>query len=216
MNENDLALSNSLMDSLDHVVWSGPVIIEVSQIHLMRMQLILLKGLLEGRGMRGLFLSVDRPHQYLEHLARMHKINIGGITFLDIIYTCSSDSKQGSKIGLFAGPFNINNLSGAFHLWEHLVGDSLGDPKKGGFVLIDNPAALLHYNSRQRVESFLSRMHQEFNDEMTILMPLLIDKEKNSTLYDFIKPYCTGEIARIEFGSPTQAQGKQPGNSDGL
>jgi hypothetical protein len=199
MNENDMALTNSLLASLEHVKWCGPVIIEVSQIHIMKMQLILLKGLLEERGMRGLFLSVDRPHQYLEHLARMHKINIGGMAFMDIICPYSGDCKQGSKIGLLAGPYNINNLSGAFHAWEHMVGDSLVDPKRGGFVLIDNPAALLHYNSRQRVESFLSCMHHEFDDKMTILMPLLIDKDKNFNLYESIRPYCTGEIPRVEF-----------------
>src|SRR5208337_1952346 len=109
MNETDLTVMRSLMTSLVRVRWKGTVIIDVSQMHLMRMHLILLKGLLEERSMRGLFLSVDRPHQYLEHLARMQKIDIGGMAFADIICRYSADTKQGSKVGLLAGPFNIND-----------------------------------------------------------------------------------------------------------
>jgi hypothetical protein len=205
MNETDLAMMSRLMSSFERVGWSGPVIVEVSQMHLMREHLILLKGFLEERSMRGLFLSVDRPHQYLEHIARMHKINIGGIAFVDLICTYSADTKQGSKVGLLAGPFNINNIQGAFRAWEGSVRDALTDPnKRGGFALIDNPAALLHYYSLSRVEFFLCHVHEAFDKKERVLVPLLIDKERNGALYETIKPFCIGEISRTEFEGPNE------------
>jgi len=199
MNESDSIMMRSLMASLKRLEWRGTVVIDVSQTHLMRMQLILLKGLLEERGMRGLFLSVDRPHQYLEHLARMQNINIGGMAFADIICRYSADTKQGSKVELLAGPFNINNTSSAFHAWAHSVGDALLDPNKGGFALVDNPAALLPYNSPARVEFFLGSIHEAFEKDMIVLVPLLIDKERNHALYESIRQYCIGEISKMEY-----------------
>jgi hypothetical protein len=196
MNDTDLPVIASLMDSFEKFGWKGPVILDVSQMHLMKEHLILLKGLLEERSMRGLFLSVDRPHQYLEHIARMHKINIGGMTFVDIICKYSADTKQGSKVGLMAGPYNINNLQGAFRAWEHSVKDSLKDPKRGGgFVLIDNPSALLHYYSLSRVEFLLCHLHEAFDKDEKVLVPLLIDKERNRALYESVRPFCIGEIS---------------------
>jgi len=185
----------SILDAIGHAGSKGLVLLNVRSTQLMRVHLLLLKGLLEERGMQGIFVSVDRPHQYVVHLSRMHKINIGGLTFVDAIGRFSGDRKtEEGNIGLLAGPFNINNLPSALTTWARSVGGDLMDPNKGGFVMIDNPASLVPYNNFQKIEFLLSNLMGVFGDDKNILVPLIIDGEKSGHLYDISRPLCVGEV----------------------
>ncbi|MGD0056860.1 MAG: hypothetical protein ABSB83_03265 [Methanomassiliicoccales archaeon] len=195
MNESDTILMRFVLDAVDHVGSTGLVLLNVRSTQFMKIHLVLLSGLLEEKGMRGIFISVDRPHQYIVHLSRMHKINIGGLTFIDVISRYSGDTKiEQGQIGLLAGPFNINDLPSALATWVRSVGWDTLDQCKGEFVIIDNPASLVPYNNFLKVEFLLSNLMGIFGERKNILVPLIIDGEKSAHLYEAMKPLCVGEV----------------------
>lgn len=214
MNETDIVLMRSILAAIDRIGPKGLVLLDTKSTQFMKIHLLLLKGLLEEKGMRGIFISVDRPHQYVVHLSRMHKINIGGLTFIDVISRYSADRKsEEGSIGLLAGPFNINNLPAALATWAKSVGGDLLDPQKGGFVIIDNPASLVPYNNFQKVEFLLSNLMGVFGEEKNILVPLMIDKEKSEHLYEVSRPLCVGEVDVVELIT-TPADVNKAGDQD--
>jgi len=212
VNDTDVICMKSLMDAIDHVGVKGLILLDVKATQFMKVHLLLLRGLLEEKGMRGLFISVDRPHQYVVHLARMHKINIGGLTFIDVICRYSGDRKnEQGNIGLLAGPFNINNLPAAIATWAKSVGSDLLDPQKGGFVIIDNPAALAPYNNCEKVELLLSGLHEMFGGDKNVIVPFITDKEKSENLYEISRPMCVGEVNMMNLMAATVDESKAVG-----
>ena len=93
MNEKDLMLYEQIKGELGDPPLSGPVVIDVKTTQFVRLELVLLKALI-GDGRPGLFISVDRPHQYMVHLLTMHQIEHCNITFVDAVSRFSADRKQ--------------------------------------------------------------------------------------------------------------------------
>jgi len=154
---------------------------DIKTTQFVRFELILLKFFTE-EGRNGLFISVDRPHQYMVHLLNMHQIEHGNLTFVDAVARFSSDCKQAdARVGFLQGPCNIDTLPDALKEWS-LRSDGIGfDLNKCSFAIIDNLNTLLNFNSHQVVQTFIERFIETFNGKVTI--PLVIDKEMNLDLF---------------------------------
>lgn len=189
---------------------TGPVLLDVNSTQFVRVNLVLLKGMLLQKDLNGIFVSVDRPHQYMVHLLRMHKINLENIMFIDAIGRFSADRKECmASVGYVDAPFHIDTLPTA-------IGDmgSNGAKKVSldtcGFAMIDNLAALLPYNSYPSVEAFLKSFVGVMASRGNSIVPLVVDKEKNGLLYETARSLATREVdCRIE-NIPAEAGGTSP------
>ena len=157
---------------------------DVKTTQFVRMELVLLKALV-GEDRPGLFISVDRPHQYMLHLLCMHQIDHRKLTFIDAMARFATDSKQiTAKVGFFRGPQNIDTLPEALKEWSSGCKDHSFDLAKCRFAVIDNLATLLNYNSQQVVRSFLMEFLTSLGENVTV--PFVLDRERNPILFQMI------------------------------
>lgn len=159
----------------------GPIVMDVRTTQFVRVQLVLLKALI-GDGRPGLFISVDRPHQYMVHLLDMHQIDRRNITFVDAVARFAADRKQAAaRVGFLRGPSNIDTLPEALKDWSSGEGGKHFDLAACQFVVIDNMATLLNFNSQQVVCTFLQEFVSTFRSKITV--PLVVDRERNPNLF---------------------------------
>jgi hypothetical protein len=181
MNEKDLFLLEHLKKVLGDPPHPGPFVMDVKTTQFVRVELVLLK-LLAGDGRRGLFISVDRPHQYMVHLLTMHQIEHENLTFLDAVARFVTDNKQATgNVCFLEGPSNIDTLPEALKEWSSRSNGTGFDMNSCSFAVIDNLAALLSYNSHQIVQAFLDDFVKAFDDKVTL--PLIVDRERNPDLF---------------------------------
>lgn len=185
MNERDRHLVCTAMASLGPRT-SGAVLFDADSTQFVRMNLVLLKGLLEDKGLEGIFITVDRPHQYMAHLLRMHQVSMDRLAFIDAIGRLSGDQKEApARAGYVDAPFHIDSLPDT--IAEMHSGEIPGiDVDKVDFVMIDNLAALLPFNSYAAVEAFVNKFISVMTARWNALVPMVVDRERNGLLYDTV------------------------------
>jgi hypothetical protein len=199
MNEKDLLLFKQLNAQLGVPLIPGLMVLDVRTTQFVRVELVLLKALLE-EGRPGLFISVDRPHQYIVHLLTMHGIDCRNLTFLDAVAHFSADSHPASiKVGFLRGPRNIDTLPEALKNWSAVDGGPGFDLGKCGFAVIDNLSTLLNFNSQHMVRSFLKDFISALGGKVTV--PLLVDRGRDPDLFQMIKELGAGEISLVPEGA---------------
>jgi hypothetical protein len=214
MNEKDLLLFKQLKAQLGAPLIPGLMVVDVRTTQFVRVELVLLKVLME-QGQPGLFISVDRPHQYIVHLLTMHGIDCRSLTFVDAVARFSSDSKPSSvTVGFFRGPRNIDTLPEALKDWAPVDGRPGFALEECGFAVIDNLSTLLNFNSQQVVSSFLTDFISALGGKVTI--PLLVDRERSPNLFQMIRDMGGWEISLISENasmSPDKARLKISNNN---
>lgn len=195
MNEKDIKLTMRLKESVGDPAITGPILLDVKSTQFVRVNMLLLKALSKENGRSGMFISVDRPHQYMVHLLTMHQINVQGLIFVDAISQFSADCKVAqANVSFVDGPFHIDDLPGAIKEWTLRANGGSIDLKGVGFAMIDNLAALLTYNSFSSVESFLQDFVNVLSMNGRMSIPLLVDKERNQALYEMVRAICKREV----------------------
>ena len=195
MNEKDIKLTARLKESVGDPAFTGPILLDVKSTQFVRVNMLLLKALSNENGRSGMFISVDRPHQYMVHLLTMHQINVHGLIFVDAISQFSADCKVAqANVSFVDGPFHIDDLPGAIKEWTLRTSGNSIDLKGCAFAMIDNLAALLTYNSFSAVESFLNDFVNVLSMNGRMAIPLVVDKERNQALYEMAKSLCKKEV----------------------
>jgi hypothetical protein len=195
MNEKDIKLTARLKESVGDPSFTGPILLDVKSTQFVRVNMLLLKALSNENGRSGMFISVDRPHQYMVHLLTMHQINVQGLIFVDAISQFSADCKVAqANVSFVDGPFHIDDLPGAIKEWTLRTNGSSIDLKGCAFAMIDNLAALLTYNSFSAVESFLHDFVNVLSMNGRIAIPLVVDRERNQALYEMARALCKKEV----------------------
>ena len=195
MNEKDIKLTARLKESVGDPSFTGPILLDVKSTQFVRVNMLLLKALSNENGRSGMFISVDRPHQYMVHLLTMHQINVQGLIFIDAISQFAADCKVApANVSFVDGPFHIDDLPGAIKEWTLRSNGSSIDLKGCGFAMIDNLAALLTYNSFSSVEKFLHDFVNVISMNGRMAIPLVVDKERNQALYEMVRAVCKKEV----------------------
>lgn len=196
MNKRDVRLMQSMMTAIGDATKGGIVLIDVKSTQFVRADLVLLKLLSEQLQMPGVFVSVDRPHQYVTHLLRMHQINPAKLTFVDLIGRFSGDRKQGtSSVGFVDGPFHASSIPETLGQWNVGIDDNVVNLKNCEFAIIENLASLLPYNGYAAVESFLRDLVRVLRSNDDALVILMIDRSRSPLLYETARTLCTREIS---------------------
>jgi len=195
MNQKDINLMQAIMGEIGDIGTGERVLFKVSYSRIVQINLVILKILLDKWMKRGIFITVDRPHNYMDHLLKMHRVeNRHRLTYIDAIGNYS-----GAEVMTIEGktiehtPFQIERLPD-----ELFVGikESSGtiDMRNNDFILIDNLAAMLNYNSLDSVITFVDRYLKAIALYDSIFTALFIDSHNHPGLYDAIKPLCDVEL----------------------
>jgi hypothetical protein len=212
MNDKDLKQMKSILDALEQKGQRGAVLLDVPSTQFVRVNLMLLRGLSQEKGMSGIFISVDRPHQYIVHLLTMHQIHAERLMFIDAISRFSADFKVApANVGFVDGPFHIDRLPTAMGEWANNNGKSV-KLQECGFAIIDNLSALLTYNSFNSVEAFLHNFVSVLESSGNVMVPLIVDSEKSAMLYESARSLCKGEVRFKDVQAPTAFASEGPRN----
>ena len=204
MNEKDVALMNKFLNDVSGKDNGHRVLLSVKYNQISKINLILLKALVGEQGKHGLFVTVDRPHQYMAYLLDLHKIPKDGLLFLDIISRFSGESGKTSVADAnTASPFRINEL---LDLLES--GGGGRDPRTSkidfgllDFVMIDNLGAMLSYNEMDDVASFMQKYLRLVSRYGRLFTAIVIDVRAHPDLYKSVQGLCQQEFLVTDDGN---------------
>ena len=182
MNVRDLLQCENIRRQLGEVPRPDLYVLDAASTHFVVVELVLLKALM-GEGNPGLFISVDRPHQYIVHLLDMHGIAHDGLKFIDAVSRFSGgDVSYRAGVGLLKGPSHIDELP--MVLRECSSSGEGFDISGLKFAMIDNVSILLMYNGHQAVEGFLKDFVQLLSARAAVV--LVIDRGRYPDLYSTV------------------------------
>jgi hypothetical protein len=192
LNEKDLQLVHLISPIIDSDRGSSIYLFNIKFTNMVRLNLVLLKVLLEEQKRKGLMITIDRPHQYLSHLMQLHALDQTDLVFIDTISGHASDTKGGAAAPEFQnGPFQIDTLPDFLYGGGNGGTKSSLDMSKVEFVLIDNVSTLLTYNSMENVRRFL----QKYTDIIGKTSPngiqtvLVMDRDLHPDLFQFVSAF---------------------------
>jgi hypothetical protein len=172
-------------------------LVQTKYTNLVRVNLVILKALLDDQRKTGLVITVDRPHQYLSHLMQLHQVDQKNLAFLDVISSHSSDSKgEASSKEFHRGPFHIETLPD-FLFSGNAESRELGiDISKIQFIVIDNVSTLLTYNTMESIMTFFELYAERVKSSgrHPLLSVVAIDNTLHQSLNDLIQPRCKKTI----------------------
>jgi hypothetical protein len=195
MNAKDEEQMLDILRAFDKCGFKGAILFDVPSTQFVRVNLMMLRGLSEERNLPGIFISVDRPHQYMIHLLSMHKIKADQLVYLDAISRFSADFKvANANVSYIDGPFRIDHLPMAMNEWMKSGNGKTLSTGNCSFAIIDNLSTLLTYNSFNSVQIFLQNFLQTLHSSENMIIPLMIDSEKSGLLYETARTMCKVEI----------------------
>ena len=195
MNDKDVEQTKCILEAFDKTGLKGAILLDVPSTQFVRVNLLMLRGLSMERGMSGMFVSVDRPYQYMVHLMTMHQIPAERLMFIDAISRFSADCKVApAHVDFVDGPFHVDRLPEAMNEWGRNGNAKPVPLSECGFAIIDNLSALLTYNSYHSVELFLKNFIGVMENAGNVTVPLMIDSEKYGLLYETAKTMCKAEL----------------------
>jgi hypothetical protein len=190
VNEKDIRLSHVISSIVGTEDGRRIYLLNIRHLNLVRVDLVLLKAFLEEKKMRGLLITVDRPHQYISHLLQLHGVEQANLIYLDTISSHAADTKGGAIAPEFQnGPFHVETLPD-FLMERSPNQASLNiDVSSIDFIIIDNVATLLAYNTMDSVRSFFQRYVEVLKSihSKGIWTALAVDRDLYPDLFKFIK-----------------------------
>ncbi len=187
MNERDLYRAEQLMEEISGHRNSAMFIFNTKFTQIGKTNLLLLKGLLDIEGESGFFVVLDRPHQYMSYLLRMHKVNQKNLWFIDgVTHTSGLEREERDNVNFLEGPFHIETLFDNMEFGGMGVEKGFLSPESVDFFLIDNIASMLNYNEVNRVESFIISFSDFIKTHSHIMGGVTIDKESNPELSEIL------------------------------
>jgi hypothetical protein len=159
-----------------------------------RINLILLQIFLQELNQHGMFIAVDRPHQYVSYLLNIHKICQKKLIYVDMVSRISGEYRSENEAGtVFTnGPYDIGFLHN-FTTKGFAVGDlpqCKVDIKRVEFILIDDLAALQKYNAAKNIERFVLSFVSTIEQLKGCIGIIVLDVNKNRDLYKLIEKSC--------------------------
>jgi len=211
MNKRDLYIMEQLKKDLDKKIMrqmekklddeSNLIFVSTNLIQLARTNLILLNLLLHQMNLKGIFISVDRPHQYMVHLLNLQHIPQQNLIYIDLISNVSGQVFDGDENDINSkiidGPFEISkfpNMVFKGYDMKGMISLDLIDIKKQDFVLIDNIATLTNYNSIKEIEGFVKEIIDIIKSADKIVCGVTIDTEKYNHIFELIKIFSNNII----------------------
>jgi len=187
LNEKDIQLANALSEIFNGERSSASQIMAINTptVNISRVNLVLLKSMLDSLDKQGIFITIDRPHQYAEHLLRIHGIDHSKLTFIDMISAIAGDQKTGDKKWVDAkGPFSLMDLLDLIKLSNVGKESPYQDLLRLDFLLFDNIGSLLVYNNYDSIRKFFIMLTELIKRTEGICVIFVIDSNHYKELYD--------------------------------
>jgi KaiC/GvpD/RAD55 family RecA-like ATPase len=155
------------------------------------LNVMLVKYLVNERGLKGVYVSLERPSYYIRKLLKARGVNMDNITFIDAISKVSGDSKVCDTPDEISAKLLENPFSREF--LQNIITSETGEAVQDmdiDFMLIDSLSVLSCYVDDESLLTLLESLSED--DKISTLMS--VDKTCNADLYNKARSLCQKEI----------------------
>jgi len=153
-----------------------------------RLNIMLLKYLVNELGLKGVYICLERPSSYIEKLLRGRDVNLDNIILLDAISKVSGDQStcEVATTELMETPFSKEFLERVLGTG---TGNSVMELEDIDFVIIDSLSVMSCYIDDESLIHLLETL-----SESSIKTIMSLDRTCDNELYDKAKTMCDKEI----------------------
>jgi hypothetical protein len=139
----------------------------------------------------GIYISIDRPHKYIELLLRKKEIPQEGVYYVDIATRRSGGERGGYSLLSIGGFLWLKILANTF---EDLYIANGKKPEKVDFfnmdfVLIDNAAVLPAFNSMDSIREFFSELGNLVRDHQKMRTYIVVPKDLHPKMFETLRNF---------------------------
>ncbi|MGQ9582129.1 MAG: hypothetical protein ACUVV6_01270 [Thermoplasmatota archaeon] len=178
------------------------ILITCPYTRILRVDMAILRVCLDIRREKGIYISIDRPHGFVQSGLRKMGVPLEGLMFIDAISKLTGTRAEGAMVRFLTSVYSIPILDDLFsraYLPEgrqtHFV-----RLEEMGFLLVDNITVMLQYATMEKVRRLvtgLTDMVRKFTDMRSIIV---LDPGASPELYKLIRASCDRELPVQEGG----------------
>jgi len=171
----------------------GKVLVVSKYAERTRVNICLLKFFLHEMKQKGIFITIDRPHQYTASLLTIHGISQENLVYIDAVSRISGETEANvSNVRFINGPYEMNFLDDitAISFAGGAVKTKSIDLDEMNFILIDDIAALTKYQEADGVKKMIHSYIDSIERLNNITAPIVLDANQNRAIYEIIMNRC--------------------------
>jgi hypothetical protein len=166
----------------------------------MKLNVLLLHHCLRVRNEKGICVSIDRPHSYMQFALKKLDVPQDGLIFIDAISKLTGQRSEGSMVRFLADGLSLPILDDLFSRAYVAEGAERHFVKLEdlNFLLVDNVNVILQYCSMDKTRNLLSGLADMVKKYTSMRTIFVLDPGSNREIYDFLKPLCDRELSVSE------------------
>jgi len=157
---------------------------------IVHVNLTLLDHFLAKRNERGMYISIDRPHKYIEILLKKKRIPREKLMYVDVATRATGDAMGRSflSIGGFLWLKILSNTFEDMYLSDSKKCDKV-DLFSLDFVVIDNAAVLPAYNSMDSIREFFAEFGNIMRDHKNLKAFIVTPRDLHPKMYETMRNF---------------------------
>jgi len=194
----DAEIYQKVRDELSRNLLENPVSITVKSTELLKVDLAVLRTLIEKNKMKGIVICGDRPATGYIKLLRSRGLDPDAVYYIDVITLFSGHNPTGDEkkpnVAFINNPSDLTSLDIALtQAIERLNKETVGEEKV--FLLLDCLASLQLYNTHTRLGMFVHNLTTKLKIHDVYGVIFLLEENKGSVLSSTIQTFCDRNIA---------------------
>jgi hypothetical protein len=166
-------------------------LVSVKSGKIVHVNLTILSHFLKTKKGSGLYISIDRPHKYIELLLRKKEIPQDGIYYADIATRRTGGEHGGYSLLSIGGFLWLKILSNSF---EDLYISNSKKPEKVDFFdmdfcLIDNASVLPAFNSMDSIREFFTELGNLVRDHQKMRAYIVVPKDLHPKMFETLRNF---------------------------
>lgn len=159
---------------------------------LVQVNILLLSNLLRATSRKVMFISIDRPHKYIELLLTKKKVPLENVVFVDIA-TRADGGKLGDVKNMLGvgGFFWLKLMANTFdnvYLAKSVKCESI-DFEDFDYIVIDNIAVLPVYNSEAAIMEFFKEFDDILRNHPRLRSALVTPREMHAKMFHLVSTF---------------------------
>ncbi|MBM4248152.1 MAG: hypothetical protein FJ149_01690 [Euryarchaeota archaeon] len=163
---------------------------------ILKLNILLLRLFLQGRGERGIYVSIDRPHGYTQHSLKALGVPQDGLIYIDAISRLTGQRAEDSQVRFLADGFTLPLLDDLFSraylaegVQKHFV-----KMEELGFILLDNVQVMTQYLPTEKAKRILEGLGGLVRRYTAMRTVFVVDPGSNPELCAFLRGRCDREL----------------------
>jgi hypothetical protein len=163
----------------------------------MKLNMMLLRLCIQGRGERGIYVSIDRPHSYTQHSLKALGVPQDGLIYIDAISKLTGQRAEDSQVRFLADGFTLPLLDDLFSraflaegAQRHFI-----KMEELNFILLDNVQVMTRYLPAEKAQRILSGLGELLKRYTAMRTMIVLDPASDPGLAGFLRARSDRELA---------------------